>query len=178
MGLCWGIGSLRGCSSAITAGVLARLKMQVAVLQQAGQVAEITDRTQTLQLLIHVALFPTTVTPSHPIIEYSVLGHAVGSTELLHPASVVTVQHLLADARAIGAGTPGMILAARHQLMFEELFTAFTAEDQVLLVVAECVKEHFFLFTALTRYQDILLTFIQLTAHRTTEHRNTTLVTK
>lgn len=54
----------------------------------------------------------------------------------------------------------------------------FTAEGQVLLVVAECVKEHFLLFTALTRYQDILLAFIQLTAHHTTEHRNTTLQAK
>lgn len=34
---------LWGHSSAVTAGVLARLKVQVAVLQQAGQVAEITD---------------------------------------------------------------------------------------------------------------------------------------
>lgn len=34
---------LWGRSSTVTAGVLARLKMQVAVLQQAEQVAEVTD---------------------------------------------------------------------------------------------------------------------------------------
>lgn len=56
----------------------------------------------------------------YPIVEYSVLGHAVGSTELLHPASIVAVQHLLADAGAVGAGTPGMILVTRCQVMFKE----------------------------------------------------------
>lgn len=43
----------------------ARLKMHVAVLQQARQIAEITDRPQTLQLLSHVALLPTAVTSPH-----------------------------------------------------------------------------------------------------------------
>ncbi len=56
----------------------------------------------------------------YPIVEDSILGHAVGSTELLHPASIVAVQHLLADARAVGAGTPGMILVTRRQFMFKE----------------------------------------------------------
>lgn len=45
--------------------MLARLKMHVAVLQQAGQVAEVPNGTQTLQLLGHVALLPTTVASSH-----------------------------------------------------------------------------------------------------------------
>lgn len=62
----------------------------------------------------------------YPIEEYCVLGHAVGSTELLHPASVVAVQHLLADAGAVGAGTPGMILVTRSQVMFEEKLTAWS----------------------------------------------------
>lgn len=61
---------------------------------------------------------------SYPIVEYCVLGHAVGSTELLHPASVVAVQHFLADAGAVGAGTPGVILVTRRQVMFEEQLTA------------------------------------------------------
>lgn len=56
---------LWGCSSTVTDGVLARLKMQIAVVQQAGQVTEITDWTQTLQLLSHVGLFPTAVTSTH-----------------------------------------------------------------------------------------------------------------
>lgn len=56
----------------------------------------------------------------YPIVEYSVLGHAMGSTELLHPASVVAVQHLLTDAGAVCAWTPGMILVTRGQVMFEE----------------------------------------------------------
>lgn len=56
---------LWGRSSTVTAGVLARFKMHVAILQQAGQVAEVTNWTQTLQLLGHVALLPATVTSSH-----------------------------------------------------------------------------------------------------------------
>lgn len=56
---------LWGRSFTVTAGVLARLKMHVAVLQQAGQVAEVPNGTQTLQLLGHVALLPTTVASSH-----------------------------------------------------------------------------------------------------------------
>lgn len=56
----------------------------------------------------------------YPIVEYSVLGHAVGSTELLHPASVVAVQHLLADAGAVCARTPRMILVTRCQVTFKE----------------------------------------------------------
>lgn len=52
-------------SNTITAGLLTCLKMDVAVLQQAGQIAEITDWTQTLQLLSHVALLPTTITSPH-----------------------------------------------------------------------------------------------------------------
>lgn len=56
----------------------------------------------------------------YPIVEYSVLGHAVGSTELLHPASIVAMQHLLADARAVGTGTPGLVLVTRCHVMFEE----------------------------------------------------------
>lgn len=43
----------------------ARLKMHGAVLQQAGQIAEMTDRSQTLQLLSHVALLPTAITSPH-----------------------------------------------------------------------------------------------------------------
>lgn len=56
----------------------------------------------------------------YPIVEYCELRHAVGPTELLHPATVVAVQHLLADARAVGAGTPGMILVTRHHIVLEE----------------------------------------------------------
>lgn len=37
----------------------------MAVLLHAGQVAEVTHWTQTLQLLRHVALFPATITPTH-----------------------------------------------------------------------------------------------------------------
>lgn len=61
----------------------------------------------------------------HPIVEDSELGHAVGSTELLQPASVVTVQHLLADAVAVGARAPRMILVARCQVLLEKLLTAW-----------------------------------------------------
>lgn len=61
----------------------------------------------------------------YPIVEHSVLGHAVGSTELLNPASIVAVQHFLADAGAVGAGTPGVFLVTRGQVMFEEQFTAW-----------------------------------------------------
>lgn len=39
--------------------------MHVAVVQHAGEVAEITDRPQTLQLLSHAALFPTAITSGH-----------------------------------------------------------------------------------------------------------------
>lgn len=46
------------------------------------------------------------------------------------------------------------------------------------MVVADCVKEHFLLFTALTQHQDILLGFILFTARPTAEHRNTTLQAK
>lgn len=49
----------------------------------------------------------------------------MGATELLHPASVVAVQHLLADAGAVGAGTPGVVLVTSAQVMFEEKFTAW-----------------------------------------------------
>lgn len=56
----------------------------------------------------------------YPIVEHSVLGHAVRSAELLQPASVVAVQHLLADASAVCAGTAGVILVIRYQLMLEE----------------------------------------------------------
>lgn len=45
--------------------VAARLEMHVAVLQQAGQVAEVADGAQTLQLLRHVALLPAAVAPPH-----------------------------------------------------------------------------------------------------------------
>lgn len=54
----------------------------------------------------------------------------------------------------------------------------FTAEEQVLLVVADGVREHSVLLTALTRHQDILLGFILVTARFTAEHRNATLQTK
>lgn len=49
----------------VAADALVGLKMQEAVLQQAGHGAEVADRTQTLQLFSHVALFPTTVTSTH-----------------------------------------------------------------------------------------------------------------
>lgn len=39
-----------------------------------------------------------------------VLGHAVRFAELLDFASVVTVKHLRAETRAVGAGMPGVIL--------------------------------------------------------------------
>lgn len=130
--------------------------MHVAVLQQAGQVAEVADRAQTLQLLSHVALLPAAVASPHldgrrsqeearkrvrtrwtgsgtfssttcklegcpyAVVQDSVLGHAVGFTELLHPASIVAVQHLQAEARAVGAGTPGMDVVTRGQLVAEE----------------------------------------------------------
>lgn len=61
----------------------------------------------------------TAVSPD-PVVEHGVLGHAVRSAELLHPASVVAVQHLLADAGAVRAETPGVVLVVRHQLMLEE----------------------------------------------------------
>lgn len=57
----------------------------------------------------------------YPIVEYSVLGHAVGSTELLHSASIVAVQHLLANAGTVAAGTPGMV--TRSHVSFEDLLT-------------------------------------------------------
>lgn len=47
------------------------------------------------------------------------------SAELLQPASVVAVQHLLADAGAVCAGTPGVVLVMRHQFMPEEELTAW-----------------------------------------------------
>lgn len=164
--------------SSITAGVLTRLKMKVAVVHQAGQVAEVTDRSQTLQLLSHVALFPTSVAPTHPIVEHSELGHAVGFAELLHLASIVAVQHLLTDARAVGTGSPRMILVTRSVVMSEDLCTVFTTEDQVLVVVANSVKKDLLLFTALANCKDIFLGFILITAGLTAEHRNTTLMTE
>lgn len=54
----------------------------------------------------------------------------------------------------------------------------FTTKDHVLLVVANGVIEHFLLFTALTRHQDILLDFKLLAARPTAEHRNMTLWAK
>lgn len=56
----------------------------------------------------------------YPVVEHGVLGHAVGSAELFQPASVVAVQHLLADPGAVGAGTPRMIFVTRHLLVLEE----------------------------------------------------------
>lgn len=100
----------------------------------------------------------------------------MGSAELLQLASVVTVQHLLCNARAVGAGTPDMLLATRSQVMLEEQLTVFTAEDQVLLVVDDGVKDHLVLLTPLAHSKDIFLGFILLTAHLTAEHRNSTLV--
>lgn len=47
---------------------------------------------------------------TYPIVQYSVLGHAVGFTELLHPASIVAVQHLQAEASTVGARSPGVII--------------------------------------------------------------------
>lgn len=44
----------------------------------------------------------------------------MGFAELLHPASIVAVQHLQAEAAAVGAGTPGMDVVARGQLVAEE----------------------------------------------------------
>lgn len=67
---------------------------------------------------------------SHPVVEYSVLGHAVGSAELLQLASVVTVQHLLCNARAVGAGTPDMLLATRSQVMLEEQLTVWKTQQE------------------------------------------------
>lgn len=46
------------------------------------------------------------------------------------------------------------------------------------MVVADGVKDHFLLFTALTHHQDILLDFILLTARPTAEHGNMTLRAK
>lgn len=137
--------------------------MHVAVLQQAGQVAEVADRAQTLQLLSHVALLPAAVASPHldgrrsqeearkrvrtrwtgsgtfsstavspyAIVQDSVLGHAVGFTELLHPASIVAVQHLQAEARAVGAGTPGMDVVTRGQLVAEEQLAVWKTSGRV-----------------------------------------------
>lgn len=55
--------SLLLCSDPV--GVVACLEMHVAVVQHAGEVAEITDRPQTLQLLSHAALFPTAIASRH-----------------------------------------------------------------------------------------------------------------
>lgn len=63
--------------------------------------------------------------PPYPIVEDRVLGHAVGFTELLHPASIVAVQHLQAEARAVGAGTPGMDVVTRCQLIAKEQLTVW-----------------------------------------------------
>lgn len=60
---------------------------------------------------------------SYPIVEHSILGHAVRSAELLHPASIVAVQHLLANARAVCAGTPRVILVTRGQVLYEAYLT-------------------------------------------------------
>ena len=61
----------------------------------------------------------------YPVVEHRVLGHAAGPAELLHPASVVAVQHLLADAGAVGAGTPRVVLVTGRQVVFEEQLTAW-----------------------------------------------------
>lgn len=54
----------------------------------------------------------------------------------------------------------------------------FTAEDHVLLVVADGVKVHPLQFTVLTQCQDNFLGFILLTAGLTAEHRYSTLQAK
>lgn len=56
----------------------------------------------------------------YPVVEHGVLRHAVGSAELFQLASVVAVQHLLADPWAVSAGTPRMIFVTRHLLVLEE----------------------------------------------------------
>lgn len=80
---------------------------------------------------------------SHPVVEYSVLGHAVGSAELLQLASVVTVQHLLCNARAVGAGTPDMLLATRSQVMLEEQLTVWKTQQEgyYLSTTANTIKQ-------------------------------------
>lgn len=54
----------------------------------------------------------------------------------------------------------------------------FTAEDHVLLVVADGVKVHLLHITVLAQYQDIFLGFILLTTCLTAEHRYSTLQAK
>lgn len=54
-----------GGSCAVAVSVLAHLKVKEAVMQQAAHVAEVADRTQTLQLLVQIALLPTAVASTH-----------------------------------------------------------------------------------------------------------------
>lgn len=57
---------------------------------------------------------------SYPIVEHGELRHAVGFAELFQPASVVAVQHLEAEPRAVGAGTPQQVFVRGQLLPFEE----------------------------------------------------------
>lgn len=71
--------------------------MHVAVVQHAGQVAEITDRPQTLQLLGHVALLPTAVASRHLKERLGIQSPYAGNTHLLNymPTCVETNTRLL-----------------------------------------------------------------------------------
>lgn len=67
---------------------------------------------------------------AYPIVEYSVLGHAVGSAELLHPASIMAVQHFVTYTAAVGAGSPRVVLAARLVVCFEGELTAWNTDEK------------------------------------------------
>ena len=54
---------------------------------------------------------------AYPVEEHRVLGHAVRPAELLHPAAVVAVHHLLTHTAAVGAGPPGAQAPGRHLLL-------------------------------------------------------------
>lgn len=55
-----------GSCCAVGAGsVLTCFEVKGAVLQQAGHVAEVTDRAQAMQLLVHVPLLPAAIAPTH-----------------------------------------------------------------------------------------------------------------
>lgn len=76
--------------------------------------------THTCSTIGQLVLRLTTQVSPYPIIQHSVLGHAVGFTELLHSASIVAVEHLKAEARAVSAGAPGMGVIPRCQLIPKE----------------------------------------------------------
>lgn len=72
---------------------------------------------------LHASLCLDRQLSPYPVVQHSVLGHAVGFTELLHSASIVAVQHLQAEARAVRAGAPGMDVVTRRQLVPKEQLT-------------------------------------------------------